>query len=324
MYQNELELIFHKLNGLEFQSFFDELMTKAVVGYYPVRQRHDGGNDGFIQDHGIFFQVFSPETITKSTITQGSSKLVSDFQKLLENWHYVIPIKKYIFVMNDKLQALDKDLIIRITEVEKAHNIKTEIYGSHRLINIFNDDLTDSQKLHIIQKYTYGPSIKTAIISASEILSKNLAIKKWELIDEKLSFNSMEEHDVELLSEIMETLFSMQFTNNDSTIINELINAIKLLINTFNSDLTRSFNGAREWDNSWKRIYPNPNAIYYDKEFKKWCKDVDNCTFKLCHTLNKFSGYIRANHKADYLAYQNYTILRRKEDSLNEYVRIIP
>ena len=324
MYPNELELIFHKLDGLAFQSFFNELMMNALNGFYPVRQRNDGGNDGFIQKQGIYFQVFSPESVTKSTINSGSSKLVSDFEKLLKHWHYTTPIRKYIFVINDKLKGLDRELIIRISELGKANNLQTELYTAQSLINLFNDNLTHTQQKLIIQKHTFGTSSKSAIYTASEIISECLSIKKWECIDENLSFSLIEEQDIEILNEIIKKLFSMKFLEIDENIVEELIDAINSLISIFHTELTRSYNGNRQWDNSWKRIYPNPKASYYDQELIKWNEEVKNRTFSLCRTLNKFSEHIRGNYKPDYLSHQNYTICRRQEGSFHEHVRIIP
>ena len=324
MYHNELELIFHKLDGLAFQDFFNELMTKAEPGFHPVRQRIDGGNDGFIKDKGIYFQVFAPESITKKTIDTGSSKLVNDFDKLLRNWHYTTPIEKYIFVFNDKLKGLDSDLIKRISDLEKERNITTKLYTSLNLIEIFNENLTNNQKEYIISKYTFGPSNKTAVYIAAKLVSENLSIEKWRNIDEYLSFNSIYKVDIDVLRDIMLKLFSIEFKHNDKIIINDLINKINDIIKIFHTPLTREWNNERQWDNSWKQIDPNPKARYYDEEFVKWDKEVDLCTLNLCRSLNKFAVYIRENYIADYLDYKSYTICRRKNEGLNEYMQIKP
>jgi hypothetical protein len=154
-------------------------------------------------------------------------------------------------------------------------------------------------------------------LALTEILSQFLSIKKWESIDENLSFSSIKESDLDILREISSKLFSMSFPTIDKKIINELINSINNLINIFHTNLTCSRSEERQWDNSWKKIYPNPDAADYDAKLLE-------VTLDLCKTLNKFTKHIRATHKADYLNYQNYTICRRQGETLNEFVRIIP
>eukprot|EP01093_Parvamoeba_rugata_P017364 TRINITY_DN6968_c0_g1_i1.p1 TRINITY_DN6968_c0_g1~~TRINITY_DN6968_c0_g1_i1.p1 ORF type:complete len:119 (-),score=12.63 TRINITY_DN6968_c0_g1_i1:24-380(-) len=106
-YNNELELIFYKLDGLKFQDFFNDLMSFSEPEFKAVKQIRDGGNDGFIESKGHLYQVFSPEGINSESISKGASKIINDFEKVLKNWSKTIKLERYIFVYNDKLKGAD-------------------------------------------------------------------------------------------------------------------------------------------------------------------------------------------------------------------------
>lgn len=325
-YQDKLKLIFLELDGLFFQNFFDDLMSYAKPNFLAIKQKNDGGNDGFIKNEGIYFQVFSPESVYKSTVDSGASKIIIDFEKLFINWNDSTPIKKYIFVFNDKLKNSNKDLIINLNKLERKHNVITELYDSRKLISIFNENLTDHQKELIINKHTSGLAAKTAIIMASDILKNNLSISRWGVINnEYISFYCIPESDIHDIENLFTELFSMNFLEQDKVVIDELIKSLRNFISIFNTEFTRSFNGERQWDNSWKsEHYPHPKARLYDEELIKWEDEVRGSTLTLCRALNKFANYIRENYDESYLDYKDYTLLRRSESSLNEYVMFAP
>ena len=324
MYSTELELIFHKYDGLSFQSFFNELMALAVPGFCPVRQRNDGGNDGFAKKTGTFYQVFAPESVTSSTINAASSKMIDDFDKLAKNWHYLIELKEYIFVFNDKFKGSDSNLIRRITQLGNDRGLNTKILTAFDLVEIFHSNLTDIQKKILISRHSIGSASDPALKVAAKIISNKLPIEKWKQIDEQLSFSSIYESDLRVLSEIRSALFSMDFTANESNITNELTSSINSLVNLFYSTNTTESYGERKWDNSWKRIHNNPKANYYVEEQEKWESQILDHTLELCKNLNIFSKFVRQNQIPDFLEYKNYTVVRRKGDTLNEYVEIQP
>ena len=322
IYSTELELIFHKYDGLAFQFFFNELMALAVKDFCPVRQRNDGGNDGFVKSTGTFYQVYAPESVTSSTIKVASSKMIDDFDKLATNWHYRIKLKEYVFVINDKFKGSESELIRRITQLEDDRGLKTRILTAFDLVSIFHSNLTNKQKELLISRHSIGSASDSALKVAAKIVSKRLSLEKWKQIDEQLSFSSMYESDLNILLQISSTLFSMDFNVNESTIINELINSIKNLVNLFYVKNTKERHGEREWDNSWKRINNNPKANYYIEEREKWESQINSNTIQLCKILNVFAKFVRQNQIPDFLEYRNYTIVRRKSDTLNEYVEI--
>lgn len=323
-YQNELKLIFLELDGLFFQEFFNDLMKLHTPDFKIVRQKNDGGNDGFNPSEGVYFQVFSPEVISKSNVNNGASKIIKDFEKLLLNWHYAIKIKKYIFVYNDKQKGTDRELFLKIEKINNDYEVEAVLYDSRDLSRIF-DGLDNKHKEFLVSKYTFGLGTVSAALTAAKVLKDNLPIERWKYMDDEyLIFNCILESDIDNLNEIAQKLFSMSFLSSDEKMVDNLVKSITNFTSIFNSPLTRSFNGERQWDNSWKgECYPHPRAEFFDRELAIWEKKVSECTFDFCKSLNEFVEHIRNHHKQDYLDYKSYTITRRTGE-YNEYTTFKP
>lgn len=324
MYDTELELIFHKNDGLSFQSFFNELMALAIPGFCPVRQRNDGGNDGFVRETGTFYQVFAPEAVTSATIRTASSKMIDDFDKLARNWHYLVELKEYIFVINDKFKSPDRELIQRIKKLGDDRGLKTEILTAFKLVEIFHSKLTGIQKEILISRHSIGRASDPILKVAAKIISSRLPIDKWKKIDEQLSFCSIYEADLNILSEIRSTLFSMDFPDDEKSVVNELVNSINDLVNLFYSNKTTEYDGERRWNKSWKLIPNNPEANKYVEQEERWNAKILEYTLELCKKLNSFCRLVRENQIPDFLEYQNYIVVRRKSGTINEYVELQP
>ena len=77
----------HEANGQAFEDMFVAIMTYAESDFQPIKPWGNIGdrkNDGYIKSKGVFFQVFSPEDITK-TYVKVIQKLKNDFNGLLAN-----------------------------------------------------------------------------------------------------------------------------------------------------------------------------------------------------------------------------------------------
>lgn len=323
-YQNELRLIFLSLDGLSFQDFFNDLMKLSTPGFQVVRQKSDGGNDGFIPNIGVYFQVFAPEVISKPNVNNGASKIINDFEKLLSNWSNAIKLKKYIFVFNDKQKGTDKDLHLKIAKINDNYALEATLYDSRDLSRIFND-LSDEHKKLLISKYTFGLGTVPDILTVATVLKEKFPIERWNYINEEyLQFNCVLERDVEELNKFAQYLFSVSLSPFDQKVVDKLIESITNFTSIFHTPLTCSFNGERQWDNSWKgECFPHPKAAFYDEELVKWEKNVFECTYDMCKSLNELVNHIRNNHKQDYFEYRNYTITRRAGDN-GEYRTIMP
>ena len=328
MYENELELIFLKLNGINFQYFFNDLMVAINPDFIPIRQRNDGGNDGFILN-GTYYQVYAPENVTADTIRKGTVKIVEDFNKLIKNWDETSKLKEYIFVINDKNFGVDPNLIKKLKESifdsQEDLDIKVEIYTSRTLESMFHDELSIQKKQRLISKHL--PSFtrgRTSIETVANIISNKLDTCVWEDIDEDLSYDVLSLINEELLRDVLCDIFDIRLDDTeDRKVVNDVLNSIKDLIDKFNCEFTYTFKGEKKWDNRWKRINNNPKAQYYDEQIRIWEKQVFTCSVKLVTSLNSFSNYIRDNYIMDYQNHKQYVIERRTAERFGEYSRII-
>ena len=128
--------IFSK-NGIEFQSFFEEIMEKTYDNFKKIPSGGgDGGNDGWIEEFGRYYQVYSPKEASASD-SKAAAKMKTDFEKLLKNWDKIVNIKEYCFVLNDKYSGCKKPEVTK-KELEKTYpNIKFNILLSKDLEKIF-------------------------------------------------------------------------------------------------------------------------------------------------------------------------------------------
>lgn len=322
-YDTELELIFHKLDGLFFQDFFNELMVYDTQGFCPVRQKLDGGNDGFVPTTGTYYQVYAPESVTSATINTALSKLIDDFEKLVDKWHYLIKIQEYIFVINDKFKGADKKIIERVHKLGIDHNINAKVLTALNLKNTFYNLSFDKQE-RLIAKYSISKANRSAIRVAADLISSKLPIDLWKSIDEEIPFFALDETYLNLLSEIRSTLFSIKFSSADSNIIDNLIKCIISFVNLFYADNTTEKNGERAWDNSWKKIFPHPKAKEFDAALIKWHKDIFLASEELCAALNAFARLVRQHELPDFLDHRNYTITRLIDSIKNEFIEYQP
>lgn len=152
MFKNRI----YQYEGKQFEDFFVEIMQKADPRFQPVKAYGNIGdrkNDGFIKEDGIYYQVFSPEEITKNkTIYDAVIKLEDDFNKLFTYWNEISPIKEYYFVVNDKYRGIPEPLISKVVDLEKRDEykgIKIEIFSANNLQNTFNQ-LNDDNKREIV------------------------------------------------------------------------------------------------------------------------------------------------------------------------------
>lgn len=88
--------------GQQYEDFFVSVMTKANPNFQPVKAYGNIGdmkNDGFDHTTGTYYQIFSPEDITKdTTIREAVKKLKTDFSGLYNHWNSLCPIKKFFLL----------------------------------------------------------------------------------------------------------------------------------------------------------------------------------------------------------------------------------
>ena len=142
----------YKYSGQQFEDFFVSIMTQYNHNFQPVKAYGNIGdrkNDGFDKTTGTYYQVFSPEDITKEkTINDCIKKLKEDFEGLYNYWNDICTIKNYFFVINDKYRGIPAPIIEMEQELSKNplySDISIAIFSSKDLERIFD-------KLDILHK----------------------------------------------------------------------------------------------------------------------------------------------------------------------------
>ena len=126
-------------NGTVFQKFFEDIMTNVHRNFKIIPSGGgDGGNDGWIENIGRYYQVYSPED-TKIKDADAAKKILNDFNKLQKNWNIISEVKEYYFVYNDKYVGANKPEKSIAFLREKYPNIKFKLYLSNDLEKEFFD-----------------------------------------------------------------------------------------------------------------------------------------------------------------------------------------
>ncbi|MBS4069269.1 MAG: hypothetical protein KGZ62_11780, partial [Sulfurimonas sp.] len=147
--------IFSK-DGTEFQSFFEDILEKAFSDFRKIRpygNRGDGGNDGYRETLGVYYQVYAPQT-PKVNEREAAEKFENDFKKLKAEWDQISKIKEYNFVFNDKyggstqlleevktkLKSSNPDIEFKLFLAKDLESVFFQLYESDILGLGFNID----------------------------------------------------------------------------------------------------------------------------------------------------------------------------------------
>jgi hypothetical protein len=130
----------HSKNGTEFQGFFEDIMEKVYPNFQKIRpygKSGDGGNDGYIKDLGIYYQVYSPNTPLEKD-AKAAEKLLNDFENLKINWDNISKIREYHFVFNDKYGGSIQKIESALSELNKKNkDIKFSAFLAKDLESLF-------------------------------------------------------------------------------------------------------------------------------------------------------------------------------------------
>lgn len=140
LFQNRI----YEYKGQAFEDFFVSVMTKYNQEFQAVKAYGNIGdqkNDGFVRSTGTYYQVFSPEDITKDkTIKEALRKLETDLKGLFEKWNDICKIKKFYFVINDKYNGIPAPIIQKVIELDNStcyENVEIAVFTAKDLEKIF-------------------------------------------------------------------------------------------------------------------------------------------------------------------------------------------
>lgn len=112
-----------QLNGQAYEDFFSEILQRKNIGFRPVKtqgRKGDGGNDGFCCDDGTYYQVYAPERVVP---TEAVSKIERDSKKIITTWHPALPMRRFLFVLNDRYQGAHVDVEMKLIEIKKQYQL---------------------------------------------------------------------------------------------------------------------------------------------------------------------------------------------------------
>jgi tetratricopeptide (TPR) repeat protein len=131
--------IFHK-NGLEFQSFFEDIMKSAFPDFETVKPYGNAGdrkNDGFRKKMGVYYQVYSPED-PETKQKNAAEKAKDDFVGLYDYWEDISPIREFHFVFNDKDLGVAPIVYETLSKMKKLYPlIEFAVLTTNNLRSIF-------------------------------------------------------------------------------------------------------------------------------------------------------------------------------------------
>lgn len=109
-FRSFFKLRVHEAYGTAFQQLINDLFRYSVDGFQaiaPWGNWGDGGNDGWVEATGTYYQVYGPNPGTTSSPVTSVKKAIEDFYKLPEKWQN---INQYYFVYNDHFNGAPAEL----------------------------------------------------------------------------------------------------------------------------------------------------------------------------------------------------------------------
>jgi len=203
------KLKIHEANGQAYENLFTAIMNYVETDFQSIKpwgSIGDRKNDGYIKSKGIFFQVFSPEEITKSYVNV-VKKLNDDFKGLLTQWS---PINEFYFVVNDKYRGINADCEQAIQTIKQDHGLINAGFKTSADLENLLFSLDEDQIFNIAGFLPDPANIQLDYSILSEIISHlmSLSLPKtqdssiiypdW---DKKITFNKLDSLEAKYLND---------------------------------------------------------------------------------------------------------------------------
>lgn len=150
MFKNKV----YELDAQAFESLFTLVMQKNNKNFEQVKPYGNIGdwkNDGFDKTAGVYYQVYSPEDISKAnTVSNAEDKLTVDFEGLYSHWNSLYPINSFNFVLNDKYKNAPPQLHAALASLENKYpKVKFKLFLAKDLEDVFMS-LSDDDMISIV------------------------------------------------------------------------------------------------------------------------------------------------------------------------------
>lgn len=137
-YRTLFKLKLYEAAGDSFQRLFNQLMEHSALGFQSIAPRGnwgDGGNDGWIESEGHYFQVYGPKPTTEISPIVVLEKATEDFKKLPQKWK---DVRAYSFVINDRLTGAPAPLASTLQQLKSDYSLQeAKVMDSAELMRRF-------------------------------------------------------------------------------------------------------------------------------------------------------------------------------------------
>lgn len=328
--RDRFRLLVHESEGQKYEDLFIKIMGYANPEFRPIKPHGnagDRGNDGYVHEEGIYYQVYAPEDLPKNTTT-AISKMKEDFQKLLAYWDPISPIKEYYFVVNDKYKGGTHHIINALENLKEEHKLEyVGIFPASKLEEIFFQLPQDKQDAILSIREKEVEKLKIYKHLTEEITNK-MCLQRWDHTSENLISNA-------ILDEVLQGFCDASLLIARTSLPNISLSFEGALLGLGQrvDDLVEHFTESDQailtddhlfWmqDNRWRRH--SQSQIKYS-ESEEWRQALYKRHFNLVHALNIFFKEVRSLLYPDYFLGVNCAVV----DTLGTYnngqgVYIIP
>lgn len=120
-----LRLRIHESDAQAYEDLFVRVMGYAEPNFRPVKSHGNIGdrkNDGFDSTTGTYYQVYAPEDIRR-TPGNALKKLREDFSGLKAFWDGLYPVRRFLYVINDKYNGVSPELEAELADMRVRYNL---------------------------------------------------------------------------------------------------------------------------------------------------------------------------------------------------------
>lgn len=150
--RNIFKLRVHEARGQAYEDLFVKVMQYSVPSFAPVKasgRLGDKKNDGYSSDSGTYYQVYAPETLGEREEKTALDKL-ADFKELKDYWDSISPVRRFIFVLNDRYFGSSPAVHKAVAKIQKEYELEeAKQFAAQHLEERFAS-LTDDQIVTIV------------------------------------------------------------------------------------------------------------------------------------------------------------------------------
>lgn len=277
------KLKIHEANGQEFENIFTAIMNYVETGFQSIKPWGNIGdrkNDGYIKSKGMFFQVFSPEDITKS-YPKVVKKLKNDFNGLIKQWS---PVNEFYFVVNDKYLGVNADCEQTIEAIKQKHGLKNAGFRIAADLENLLFSLDEDQVFAVIGFLPDPATIQLDYSVLSEILSHLMILslpktKDSSIIypdwDEKIAFNNLDSLEAKYLNDGFLQIGSLdEYLNNQSNFFAE---EVKDKVREIYIECSKKYSGSKLFWAIIEMISTRPESSFQSASIVLISKYFETC-----------------------------------------------